>query len=102
MLNNRWPGNVRQLQNVVFRAITMSDQRVLDAADLDWAEDSMQADTVVFEEAETWEASVNQFESALLSKLYQEFPSSRKLAARLNTSHSMIAAKLRKHGIPKK
>ena len=102
MLNNRWPGNVRQLQNVVFRAITMADQRVLDAADLDWAEDSMQAEAVVFEEAETWEASVNQFESALLNKLYQEYPSSRKLAARLDTSHSMIAAKLRKHGIPKK
>ncbi|MBI3712122.1 MAG: sigma 54-interacting transcriptional regulator [Burkholderiales bacterium] len=100
MLNNRWPGNVRQLQNVVFRAITMSDQRVLDAADLDWAEDSMAGENVVFEQADTWEDSINQFEAALLSKLYQEYPSSRKLAARLATSHSMIATKLRKHGIP--
>lgn len=102
MLHNRWPGNVRQLQNVVFRAITMSDQRVLDAADLDWAEDSIQPNAMAIQEAETWEESVNQFETALLSKLYQEYPSSRKLAARLATSHSMIAAKLRKHGIPKK
>lgn len=102
LVSNRWPGNVRQLQNVVFRAITMSDQRVLDAADLDWAEGSITADDVKGDAAESWELSVNAFESALLEKLYPQYPSSRKLAARLATSHSMVAAKLRKHGIPKK
>ncbi|GGC81942.1 sigma-54-dependent transcriptional regulator [Undibacterium terreum] len=100
LVSNRWPGNVRQLQNVVFRAITMSDERVLDAADLDWAEDSISADEVNLDAAESWEISVNAFERALLEKLYPQYPSSRKLAARLDTSHSMIAAKLRKHGIP--
>lgn len=102
LVANRWPGNVRQLQNVVFRAITMSDQRVLDAADLDWAEGSISAFDGSVDVAESWELSVNAFESALLEKLYPQFPSSRKLAARLATSHSMIAAKLRKHRIPKK
>jgi TyrR family helix-turn-helix protein len=97
---------VRQLQNVVFRAITMSDQKVLDAGDLDWAEGSIANENVAAGfvdeagESDTWEVLINQFESALLGKLYQDFPSSRKLAARLDTSHSMIAAKLRKHGIP--
>ncbi|MET3116958.1 transcriptional regulator of aroF, aroG, tyrA and aromatic amino acid transport [Undibacterium sp. GrIS 1.8] len=102
LLSNRWPGNVRQLQNVVFRAITMSDQRILDAADLDWAEGSITADEVHIDAAESWELSVREFESALLEKLYSQYPSSRKLAARLDTSHSMIAAKLRKYGIPQK
>lgn len=102
MVSNRWPGNVRQLQNVVFRAITMSDHRVLDAADLDWAEGSIIAEDVKGDVAQSWELSINAFESALLEKLYPQYPSSRKLAARLATSHSMVAAKLRKHGIPKK
>jgi TyrR family helix-turn-helix protein len=102
LVSNRWPGNVRQLQNVVFRAITMSDHRVLDATDLDWAEGSITADEIKAEMAQSWELSVNTFESALLEKLYPQFPSSRKLAVRLATSHSMIAAKLRKHGIPRK
>ena len=102
MVSNRWPGNVRQLQNVVFRAITMSDHRVLDAADLDWAEGSISAEDVKADLAESWELSMNAFELALLEKLYPQYPSSRKLAARLATSHSMVAAKLRKHGIPKK
>jgi DNA-binding NtrC family response regulator len=45
---------VRQLQNVVFRAITMSDQRVLGAADVDWAEGSISADEVNLDTAENW------------------------------------------------
>ncbi|MBC3861376.1 sigma 54-interacting transcriptional regulator [Undibacterium jejuense] len=102
LVSNRWPGNVRQLQNVVFRAITMSDQRVLDAVDLDWAEGSISADEVNLDTTENWELSVSAFEQSLLERLYPQYPSSRKLAARLQTSHSMIATKLRKYGIPGK
>jgi TyrR family helix-turn-helix protein len=102
LMMNRWPGNVRQLRNVVFRAITMSDQKVLDAVDLDWAEGSVLSDQASVEAAESWELTVAAFESSLLKKLYQQHPSSRKLANRLQTSHSMIATKLRKYGIPQK
>lgn len=102
LMTNRWPGNVRQLRNVVFRAITMSDQKVLDAVDLDWAEGSVLSDQTSVEAAESWELTVAAFESSLLKKLYQQHPSSRKLANRLQTSHSMIATKLRKYGIPQK
>ena len=102
LASNRWPGNVRQLQNVVFRAITMSDQKVLDATDLDWAEGSIGGDDVKFEGAESWEAAFAHFERSLLERLYPEYPSSRKLAARLDMSHSVVAAKLRKYGIPQK
>lgn len=101
LLANRWPGNVRQLQNVVFRAITMSDKRILDPADLDLPTDSMSINQASEIEAqEDWEASIASFERALLEKLYPLYPSSRKLATRLKTSHSMIANKLRKYGIP--
>lgn len=102
LMANRWPGNVRQLRNVVFRAITMSDQKVLDAIDLDWAEGSVLNEQTSVEAGESWESTLEEFESNLLKKLYQQFPSSRKLAKRLQTSHSMIATKLRKYGIPQK
>lgn len=100
LIANRWPGNVRQLQNVVFRAITMTDKRLLDAEDL-----GLPADGPGVEEAgqvmvqDDWDTSIASFERALLQKLYSQYPSSRKLAARLKTSHSMIANKLRKYGI---
>lgn len=102
LMANRWPGNVRQLQNVVFRAITMSDKRMLDAADLDWAEGSISADEVNLDQTESWDLALAQFERTLLERLYPQYPSSRKLAQRLATSHSMIATKLRKYGLPGK
>ncbi|HBG19680.1 MAG TPA: hypothetical protein DDY32_10520, partial [Desulfobulbaceae bacterium] len=33
-------------------------------------------------------------------RLFPQYPSSRKLAERLQTSHSAIATRLRKYGIP--
>lgn len=100
LLANNWPGNVRQLQNVVFRAITMTDQRTIDASDLGLAEGSILMEEPAYREAEDWEKSVALFERSLLERLYPQFPSSRKLAMRLKTSHSMIANKLRKYRIP--
>ncbi|MBK1839513.1 sigma 54-interacting transcriptional regulator [Azospirillum sp. YIM B02556] len=102
LLANRWPGNVRQLENVIFRAVTMSDGGVLDAADLELAGAGMQSAELPAEEADSWESAVEGFERTLLRRLYPRFPSSRKLAARLATSHTMIANKLRKYGIPER
>ena len=101
LLANPWPGNVRQLENVIFRAVTMTDGAWLDAADLDLAGARMAPDDGAdAAEAGSWETAVQGFERTLLRRLYPRFPSSRKLAARLQTSHTMIANKLRKYGIP--
>ncbi len=111
LLANPWPGNVRQLENVIFRAATMSDGAFLDAADLELAGEltgpgagaeaaAEPGEAAGRGEAASWEEAVDGFERALLRRLYPRFPSSRKLAARLRTSHTMIANKLRKHGIP--
>ena len=102
LVANRWPGNVRQLQNVVFRAITMTDKRVLDAADLDLAEGSIMTAEAAgsSHDGQDWESAIESFERTFLERLYPQYPSSRKLAARLNTSHTMIANKLRKYRIP--
>jgi TyrR family helix-turn-helix protein len=92
------------LQNVVFRAITMTDKRMLDVSDLDLPDPHNKFGSVGLNgdvvPAEDWEHSMAGFERMLLQKLYPQFPSSRKLAQRLKTSHSMIANKLRKYGIP--
>ena len=100
LVANNWPGNVRQLQNVVFRAITMTDQRILDAADFDLEGGSKSELLQHHHDSGDWEQAVASFERALLERLYPQYPSSRKLAARLKMSHSMIANKLRKYRIP--
>lgn len=101
LLSNRWPGNVRQLQNVIFRAAAICESNLVQIDDLDIAGTAVaaqQADA----EVDSLEAAVATFEKALLEKLYPSHPSTRQLAARLQTSHSAIAMRLRRYGIPGK
>ncbi|WP_137886882.1 sigma-54-dependent transcriptional regulator [Pseudomonas sp. 2FE] len=100
LLGNRWPGNVRQLQNVIFRAAAICENPLVDIGDLDIAGTAVarQGDG----EVNSLEEAVEGFEKDLLAKLYSSYPSSRQLAARLQTSHSAIATRLRKYGIPGK
>ena len=53
-------------------------------------------------EVASLEQAVGDFERELLQRLYPSYPSTRQLAARLNTSHTAIAQRLRKYGIPAK
>ena len=100
LLSNPWPGNVRQLQNVIFRAAAICESTLVDIGDLDIAGTSVarQSDG----EIETLEGAVEAFEKALLTTLYVSYPSTRQLASRLQTSHTAIAHRLRKYGIPGK
>ncbi|MCB1901843.1 MAG: sigma 54-interacting transcriptional regulator, partial [Rhodocyclaceae bacterium] len=98
LLTNPWPGNVRQLQNVIFRAVTMAETPVIDAPALELAGAASGGPESMLG-ADSLEAAVAGFEKALLSRLYLEFPSTRLLARRLATSHSAIAMRLRKYGI---
>lgn len=102
LMTNPWPGNVRQLQNIIFRAVTMSDKAFLDVTDLELADSSVNHGDAGGEHAiANWQQAIEQYEKALLQRLYPLYPSSRKLAAHLNISHTMIANKLRKYGIQK-
>lgn len=97
LLGNRWPGNVRQLQNVIFRAAAISDSSLVDIGDLDIAGTSMAREHDG--EVASLEQAVEDFEKNLLEKLYADYPSTRQLASRLQTSHTAIAHRLRKYGI---
>ncbi len=99
LLGNPWLGNVRQLQNVVFRAATLSEAPVIDAADLELAQVDVASVGVRAEEVGSLDEAVAGLEKSLLQQLYPQYPSTRKLAQRLGTSHSAIATRLRKYGI---
>jgi TyrR family helix-turn-helix protein len=101
LLGNRWPGNVRQLQNVIFRAAAICESNLVQIDDLDIAGTAM-APAQLDSDIGSLETAVAGFEKALLEKLYPSHPSSRQLAARLHASHSAIAMRLRKYGIPRK
>jgi TyrR family helix-turn-helix protein len=99
LLANPWLGNVRQLQNVIFRAVTLSEAPVIDIGDLELAGATPAGSGVLADEVGSLEEAVAGFERDLLQRLFPQYPSSRKLAERLRTSHSAIAIRLRKYGI---
>ena len=79
LMRYSWPGNVRQLKNAIYRALTQLDGFELRPQDIP-----------------------RRFERSVLTQLYRSFPSTRKLAKRLGVSHTAIANKLREYGLSQK
>jgi TyrR family helix-turn-helix protein len=126
-----WPGNIRQLQNILFRAVALNESGIIEAKDVESllseissyspqsnqkqlgqviennveGSDRQSIDNTAGKNDEghdsvlTWEEEQQIFEQQLLSKLYEDYPTTRKLAERLNVSHNKIAMKLRKYNI---
>lgn len=97
-----WPGNVRQLKNVLYRALTQLEGYELRPQDIVLPE--FATEVPLGEEA--MEGSLDditsRFERSVLTRLYLSYPSTRKLAKRLGVSHTAIANKLREYGLSQK
>lgn len=101
LLQNNWSGNVRQLQSVIFRAAAICEANLIGCADLELAGTPHAEINAQAGEVRSLDDAVQDFEKALLTRLYPQYPSTRQLAARLNTSHTAIGLRLRKYGIAK-
>lgn len=98
-----WPGNVRQLKNAIYRALTQLEGHELRPQDI-LLPDYDNATVVMGEEAMegTLDEITRRFERSVLTRLYRDYPSTRKLARRLSVSHTAIANKLREYGLSRK
>ncbi|MGI3064719.1 transcriptional regulator TyrR [Vibrio diabolicus] len=102
LANYQWPGNMRQLDNMVLRALTEMDGGILNAEHFNLPQpQSVGAGSATLNIDGSLDEIMRDYESQVLERLYQSFPSSRKLAKRLNVSHTSIANKLRDYGIRK-
>lgn len=100
--HHRWPGNLRELHNAIYRACTLSHSYRLAVKDLNLpTENEMELDLDLDVGELTLEELMNQYEAQLLRKFYAEYPSTRKLAQRLGLSHTAVANKLRQYGLTK-
>ncbi|NVJ55454.1 MAG: sigma 54-interacting transcriptional regulator, partial [Vibrionaceae bacterium] len=102
LISYQWPGNMRQLENMVLRALTELETDVLtpDLFHLPQLE-STSGNLPSINLDGSLDEIMKEYESQVLERLYQSFPSSRKLAKRLNVSHTSVANKLREYGIRK-
>ncbi|SFH16907.1 sigma-54-dependent transcriptional regulator [Modicisalibacter xianhensis] len=94
-----WPGNVRQLENVLFQAVSLCEGDELLPQHLRLP-DVGQAPGLAGVDLEGSLGDIlGEVERRVLAALYPEFPSSRLLARRLGVSHTTVANKLKKHGL---
>jgi len=113
LLAYHWPGNIRQLQNILFRVVALDTKQLIEQSDLVTALSQLDKQHLTAENLsneplcnddiegkdDNWSEYQARFEYQLLSKLYPLYPTTRKLAQRLSVSHNKIAMKLREHKI---
>lgn len=97
-----WPGNVRQLENVLIRAVSLIEGNTIMTSHLQLPSYTRDHGYLEQEFEGTLDAAVKNFEADLLRKLYPAYPSTRQLAKKLGLSHTAIANKLRDYDINKK
>lgn len=97
-----WPGNVRQLRNILLSVISQLEKCEITADDLHLIESDQQHTLTELELEGSLEEMMHRHEAKILANLYEIYPSSRKLAKRLNISHTAVANKLRQYGLTKK
>lgn len=101
LMEYAWPGNVRQMENVLLRAVSLADSDLLEPdhlhlpsfeASVSYLDDNLDG---------TLEEMMKRFESDLLKRFFPAYPSSRQLGRKLGVSHTAIANKLREYRIGK-
>lgn len=97
MVQYQYPGNVRELENLLKRLVTMTESEVIRVGDL--PPHLVKTDVVDDGSIQIWEEDyleeVNQFEIDRLSAAIKKFGSQRKAAKALGISQSTISRKLK-------
>ncbi len=95
--NSNWPGNVRQLESAMFRAVLVNENKSeLNETSLFEIKNEGRLDVSANSNLpESLKEAQLDFEKRLIERLWPEFPSTRKLAKRLKVSHNKIATMIR-------
>ncbi|TDV63313.1 sigma-54-dependent transcriptional regulator [Pseudomonas sp. LP_7_YM] len=94
-----WPGNVRQLENVLFQAVSLCEGGLVKVEHIRLPDYGVPQPFGNFSLEGGLDDIVGRFEKAVLEQLYCGHPSSRLLGKRLGLSHTTIANKLKLYGV---
>ena len=90
-----WPGNIRELKNVIENMVVVSQNEYLRSGDLPWGRDSGE----ILDEQPTLKAAMEDFEKRFLQKAKERWKTTEKIGEMLDVKQSTISRKLRKYGI---
>ena len=90
-----WPGNIRELKNVIENMVVVSQNEYLRSGDFPWGRDSGE----ILDEQPTLKAAMEDFEKRFLQKAKERWKTTEKIGEMLDVNQSTISRKLRKYGI---
>jgi two-component system, NtrC family, response regulator AtoC len=104
LLNYDWPGNIRELENCIARAITLGDRRVIDVSDLPPSIRSEQAGspgTPLQDVASLSTTALAEMEKMTILRVFEQANGDKAMAGRmLGISRATLYRKLKRYNIP--
>ena len=98
-----WPGNIRELENIVTRAIAMSEGDVIDLEDLPgFLRLSQATGEGLIQLTPSGLATMEEYDRAIIQKALELYPSYNQAGKALGITHRTVALKAKKYGLEKK
>ena len=99
LVQYHWPGNIRELENVVERAVNLLDSPTLMSHHIIFDQDYSSAPGTADAVIRPLDEILTEVERDILTKALSQHRTSRQLGAVLGLSHTAVINKLRKHGL---
>lgn len=95
----QWPGNIRELENVIERAINIADGPIILAEHIIFDQDYTASKCLDTSSSLTLEEMVAEVEKDALTKAMSQHHTLRQIGEALGLSHTAVLKKLRKYGL---